>query len=100
MKKALSVFVQFVLFFVTFMAGTFLRPFKLTWFVTHPTPIQTRYFVPDGLLLMIALFVLFLVIEALMKKLREMGTWTSVAFALALALGLLSKFGFALHDLY
>ncbi len=100
MKKAISILVQFVLFFAVFLGGTLLDPFHLKWFITHPSDTSMRYFVPDGLILMTMLYALFLLIEAMMKKLRNLGAWTSAAFALALVLGLLSKFGLATHDLY
>lgn len=100
MKKFLSIAAQFFLFLLVFLGGTLADPFHLKWSVTHPTPTSTRYFVPDGLILMVALYLLFLVVEFLMKKLTRMGLWTTAAFLLALVLGFLSKFGFATHDLY
>ena len=100
MKKAISVILQFFLLFVVFLAGTLLDPFKLKWFITHPTLTTTRYFVPDGLILMILLYLLFLLVSALMKKFRTAAPLTTVALLLALLFGFLSKFGFATHDLF
>lgn len=71
---------------------------KLKWFTTHPTPESTRYFVPDGLILMTLLYLIILAIEAAMKRIRTVGLWTSLAFVVALLLGLWSKIGFATHD--
>jgi uncharacterized membrane protein len=100
MKKAISVFLQFLLFFVIFFAFTLLDPFHMKWFVTHPTHTSTRYFVPDGLIVTFALYFLFILVEALTKKFPQRAPWTTLAFLLALVLGLLSKFGFATHDLF
>ena len=100
MKKILSIAAQFVLFLLVFLGGTLLDPFHLKWSVTHPTLTSTRYFVPDGLLLMVAVYLILLGIEAARKRLRTSGLWTTLAFLLALATGFLSKFGFATHDLF
>ena len=100
MKKALSTIAQFILFYVVFFLGSLLDPLHQKWFISHPSPTSTRYFVPDGLILMLGLYLLFLAVEAARKRLATSGRWTSIAFVLALALGLLSKFGFAQHDLF
>jgi len=97
MKKALFFILQFILFFATFAAGIILgvfNPMHLKWFVTHPTPVTTHYFDPTGLLLMLLLYILILLIEAARKTLRSSGARTTAAFALALVLGLILKFGF------
>lgn len=104
MKTALAVLGQLVLFAVftaLFFAGGILGLFHLDpfgaphWFVSHPTVTSTRYFVPSGLFLMTLLWLLALAIEASTKKLRTAGLWTSIAFVIALAAGLLLKFGWA-----
>jgi hypothetical protein len=100
MKNAILTFLQFILFLLVFLAGSFLHPFGAQWSVTHPTPTSTRYFVPDGLLLMVALYIVILIIEALAKRIRTAGIWTTVALLLALAAGFLAKFGSVTHDLY
>jgi hypothetical protein len=100
MKTAFSVFVQFLLFFVVFFAFTLLDPFHMRWFVTHPTHTSTRYFVPDGLVVAFAVYFLLIGVEALSKKFPQRAPWTTLAFLLALILGLLSKFGFATHELF
>ena len=61
---------------------------------------STRFFVPDGLLLMIGLFLLILIIEASSKRMRSAGLLTTIGFVLALLLGIFSKFGWATHDLF
>jgi hypothetical protein len=100
MKKALAVIAQFLLFFMVFLAGSLLDPFKMKWFISHPTPTSTRFFVPDGLILMALLYLLILIVEAITKRLRTAGPLTSIAFALALLLGFLAKFGWLTHDLF
>jgi len=100
MKKALSVVAQFLLFFLVFLAGSLLDPFKMKWFISHPTLTSTRFFVPDGLILMVILYVILLGVEAATKRLRTAGMLTSVAFAIALLLGIASKFGRVTHDLF
>ena len=99
MKKFLSTFLQFFLFLLTFAIGSFAHPFNLRWGLTATTPTVTRYFVPDGLLLMVILFVLILIMEALMKRLRTFAPWTALAFVLAGIVGFAMKLGFITRDL-
>jgi hypothetical protein len=103
MKKALALIAQFVLFVAAFAATPILAildPWRLKWFVSHPTLTSTRYFSPEGLLVMVALYLLILAIEAATKYLRTAGTITSVAFVVALLCGLLFKFGWATNVLF
>jgi hypothetical protein len=100
MKKAILLVLQFFLFLIVFLAGSLMNPFHLRWNVTQLSPTSTRYFVPDGLLLMIAVYILALICEALAKRLRTASLWTTAAFLLALAAGFLAHFGSATHDLY
>ena len=100
MKKALLTFVQCVLFLLVFLAGSLANPFHLRWSVTHPTPFTTHFFVPDGLILATALYILILLVEAVRKRLTTSGLWTTAAFVLALIFGFLAKFGSVTHDLY
>ena len=104
MKNVLAVLGQLLLFAVftaLFFAGGILGLFHLDpfgaphWFVSHPTVTSTRYFVPSGLFLMTIFWLLVLSIEAGTKKLRPAGLWTSAAYAAALLIGLLLKFGWA-----
>ena len=98
MRTALSIVAQTILFLLVFLLGTFLDPFHLKWFIHHPSSGATRFFVPDGLLLMLALYLLLLAVSAARKRFAASGRRTSIAFTLALILGLLSRFGFATHD--
>lgn len=104
MKTALAVIGQLILFAVftaLFFAGGILGLFHLDpfgaphWFVSHPSLTSTRYFVPSGLFLATILWLIVLGIEAAAKKIRTAGIWTSVAFILALIVGLVAKFGWA-----
>jgi len=93
MKKALLVIAQFMLFFVTFAAGSFLAPFHLRQLLSENAE-GTRAFVWDGVVLMAGLFVLILLIEAVRKRLPNAAPWTTLALALATAAGLMLKLGF------
>ena len=68
MKKAFLILLQFAIFFVVFLGGSLLDPLKLKWFVSHPTPTSTRFFVPDGLIFTVVLYLLLVLIEAAMKR--------------------------------
>jgi hypothetical protein len=109
MSKVLFVFGHIVLFgaFVAlFVAGGMLGPFHMDpfgtphWFLSHPSLTSTRYFVPTGLLLMTALWLLILAIEAAMNKLKTAALWTTLAYVAALAIGLALKFGWVETSLY
>ena len=98
MRTVFSIAAQTILFLLVFLLGTFLDPFHLKWFVHHPSPLTTRFFVPDGLLLALALYLVILGFQAARKRLETSGRRTSIAFTLAIILGLLSRFGFATQD--
>ena len=93
MKKAILTIFQFVLFLIVFAAGSFFPPFHFEH-VLIVTPGFTRIFVADGLLLMLALYVLIIFVEVMRKRLRTAVPWTTLAVILAAALGLMMKFGF------
>jgi hypothetical protein len=85
MKMVLSTIAQFVLFFVTFAVGSFRPPFKLEHVISI-TPDGTHAFYWDGVVLMTALLLLILLVEALRKRLGRSAHWTLLAFAFAFAL--------------
>ncbi len=91
MKTVLFSFVQLLLFLGVFLVGSFMNPLHLQWFVTHPTPGSTHFFAPGGLLLMLAVYVLILLVQMVAKR---MTVSTTIAFVLALVLGLAARFGF------
>ncbi len=93
-KRILSVALQTLLLLAVFGVGSLLpavpgRPIPM-WRVDAGA---THYFVLDGLLLMFVVFLVILAVEAARKVLAYSGKFTTLAFALALALGLLMKFG-------
>ena len=93
-KKVIFTLLQFVLFLVAFFAGSLLPVFQLLPPITMTFANGTRAFEWDGILLMLALFVLVLLIEVLRKRFRSAAPWTTLAVALAAILGLAMKFGF------
>ena len=93
MKTTLLTALQFFLFLVVFGAGSFFPPFHFEH-ILFAAPGTTRVFIADGLLLMFALFLIILLIEALRKRILISGRWTTVAFILATAIGLWMEFGF------
>lgn len=99
MKKALAVLSQIVLFFLVFAAFSFIEPLHLHWFVSHPTPTVTRYFVADGFVLTSALFVLILILEAVTRRIGRFGPLTTLSYVAALLVGFAVKLGFITHDL-
>lgn len=91
-KNVFFALLQFVLFFLVFGAGSFFPPFHLEH-VLGTTPDGTRIFIWDGVLLMLLLFVVILLIEALRKRVRSAAPWTVLALVLAGIAGYAAKFG-------
>jgi hypothetical protein len=93
MKYVLA-FLQFALFLLLFFVGSvILPPFgilpeKVIALSAH------RGFVYDGVVLALLVYLLLLAIEAARKTLRSSGVRTTVAFVVAVVLGLVMKFGF------
>jgi hypothetical protein len=99
MKNFLSIILQLILFLIVFFAGSLFPPFHIEH-ILSTGPAGTRIFVADGFLLMLALFIVFLLIEVLRKRIVTSGRWTVAAFILATALGLAMKFGFLTRSAY
>lgn len=104
-KRVLFTLLQFVLFLILFFLGDFLPILSsfLPSFLRLPSLITkwangTRGFQWDGILLMLVLFVLILLIEALRKRIRSAAPWTTLALALAAIAGLVMKFGLMSFD--
>ena len=93
MKKVILTILKFIVFFIVFLVGSLFPPFHFER-VIIATPGITRIFVADGLLLMFALYVVIMLVEALRKRLRSTAPWTTLAVILAAVLGLMMKFGF------
>ena len=98
MKKLLSTLLQFLFFFIVFAVGSFLHPFNIHSGTTVLAPAVTRYFVADGLLLSLGLFIAIVIIQVIRKRLCNT-TWTAIAFLLAIAVGYALKLGFITREL-
>lgn len=93
MKNALSIASQCILFLAVSFIGIILA--GINTLPTLSVPIGTgRVFVYDGLILMFVLYVLILLVELLLKRIRISGLNSTIGFVLALILGLAMKFGF------
>jgi hypothetical protein len=93
MKKTIATILQSLLFLVIFGVGSLLPPFHIQH-VLSSTPASTRIFIADGLLLMLSLYILIVLVEAMTKRLRTAAPWTTLALILATVLGFIMKFGF------
>ena len=82
-KKVFLTLLQFVLFLLVSFVGITLQ--VLHMLPSHLTKLAdgNRGFEWDGVYLMLALFVLILLIEALRKRLRSAAPWTMLALVLA-----------------
>ena len=100
MKKILVTVAQCILFLLVFLAGSLANSLHLRWFVAHPTPTSTHYFVPDGLIFATVLYLVFLLFAVVRKRLSTSARYSTIAFVVAILLGFLSKFGSVTHDLY
>jgi hypothetical protein len=102
MKKALATVLQFFLFLIVFFAGSIFPlppPFHHERVISS-TPAATRIFIGDGLHLMLALFIVIVLIEAVTKRLRTAAPWTTLALILAAVLGFMMKFGSLTRSTY
>jgi hypothetical protein len=93
MKRALIIFVQFILMLIAFFVGGILPVFHILplWSIaTSPTSL----FVLDGLYLAIILYMLFVVVGALRRRFPLAAINSTVAFALAIIIGVLARFPF------
>ena len=91
MKIVLAV-LQFLMFLALFFVGSVILPA----FGILPNEVVAigdhRQFTYDGLVLMLLVYLFILAIEALRRRLRS-GGLTTIAFVLALLIGLWAKFG-------
>jgi uncharacterized membrane protein YpjA len=93
MKNVIFTVLQLILFLIVFFIGSIFPPFHFEH-ILIATPGVTRIFIADGLLLAFLLYIVIVVVEALRKRLRTAAPWTTVALILAVAFGLMMKFGF------
>jgi hypothetical protein len=92
MKKTIATILQFFLFLIVFGAFSLFPPFHIEH-VLSTTPTGTRIFIADGLLIAIVVYLLIVLIELLMKRLRVSAPWTTIAFVFAAIVGFMMKFG-------
>ena len=93
MKKAIITILQFFLFLILFGAFSLFPPFHIEH-VLSTSSTGTRVFIADGLLIALVVYLLVVLIEFLMKRLKISGPWTTIAFVLAAIVGFMMKFGF------
>ena len=93
MKNVIFTVLQLILFLIVFFIGSIFPPFHFEH-ILIATPGVTRIFIADGLLLAFLLYIVIVIVELLRKRLRTSAPWTTLAFALAIAFGLMMKFGF------
>ncbi len=93
MKNVIFTVLKLILFLFVFFIGSIFPPFHFEH-ILIATPGTTRIFIADGLLLMLALYLLLIVVEVLRKRVRTAVPWTTLAFVLAIVFGFMMKFGF------
>ncbi len=93
MKRVLSIVLQFILYLLAFAAGSFIPVFHLLPSLSFSIG-AGRVFVYDGILLMLAFYVLILLIAAARKRIPAALVNATLAWVLALAVGLFFKLGF------
>ena len=98
MKRALSIFAQFLLFLCVDATGSiFYHPFHIQTSLTGAAP-EHRSFIWDGVVLMLLLYGAFLVVAAIRKRIGTSWPSSTLALALATLVGYLLKFGFITHN--
>jgi hypothetical protein len=93
MKIAITTILQFFLFLIVFAAFSLFPPFHIEH-VLGTTPAGTRVFIADGLLIALVVYLLIVLIELSMKRLRVSAPWTTIALVFAAIVGFMMKFGF------
>jgi hypothetical protein len=96
MKKLLSTVLQFVMFLLVYAIGSLFPPFHVQR-ILIASPSSTRIFILDGILITLALYIVIVLGETVMKRLCQV-TWTTIAFVLAILFGYFMKFGFITHE--
>ena|ERR1700679_1138265 len=91
--KIILAILQFLLFFIAFAVGSFMTPFRIVHVIAF-SPRGSRIFYWDGIIVMLIVYVVILLIEAMRKRLRTAAPWTTVALVLATVAGLAVKLGF------
>ena len=86
-KNVFFALLQFVLFFLVFGAGSFFPPFSLEQKLSNYARWDAGFRM-GWRLLMVLVFAVILLIEALRKRIRTAGPWTTLALILATTAGL------------
>lgn len=95
MKRAIAIILETILFLFVFLAGSLLLAVPSAHLPDWTVNLSgNRYFVLDGIIFMLVLYVLFLAIGAARRRLRSVLLTSTTAVVLALVLGLAMKFGF------
>lgn len=98
MKRAIAIILETILFLFAFLAGSLLVAVPAAHLPSWNVSLSgTRYFVLDGIIFMLILYLLFLGLGTARHRLRSAVLTSTVAVVLALVLGLAMKFGFATH---
>ena len=96
-KRVLLAVFLVILYTVAFAAGSFARPFGVIRTLgSHG--LAVRLFIWDGVLLMVGLFLLTLVIEAVAERLRDLAGWTTASLLIAGFVGYLLRLGFVTKE--
>ncbi|WP_213806115.1 hypothetical protein [Granulicella sp. dw_53] len=98
MKKVVWLVLQSLLLLICSIVGSFLRPFHIQK-ITAITPGITHIFVWDGFLLMLLVYVLIVLVEALTKHIRTAFPLTTLALAIAAVLSVAMKLGHITREL-
>jgi hypothetical protein len=93
MKRAVLVFLELIVFLVIFFVGSILPGITAMPMLSIPAG-AGHIFVLDGLLLMLAFYVLLLLIGLARRRIAVSWQNPTIALILALVLGLIAKFGF------
>ena len=98
MKKAIAAIGQFLLFlFVDAVGSLVYHPFHVQTQLAG-TPLAPRIFIWDGVILMVLVYVLLLLLQAVRKRIRATALPISLALIFAALAGYLLKLGFVTHN--
>jgi len=97
MKTALLTIGQVLLFFVIFAVGSFVHPFNSHWLTRQLERGGTSFFVADGLMLAVGVFLAIVITQALRRRTCDT-RWTVIAFLIAVAAGYAIRLGFVTQD--
>lgn len=92
--RSILFLLQTLVFLLLFALGSVLLPFLPAIPVWQIGTGPGRAFVLDGVVFALLFLLIILGVEAVRKRLRDSGLVSTSAFALALVLGLLMRFGF------